>query len=226
MLLVLSGALALPLATGCHRKASTEASASAETFSVSDASKDLLLTWIDARGEFHVESSVAAVPAEFRETVRVVDPARDADPSGKIFVVDLRSARADGTYAVRAVDRETFERIAVERRQQDGGQVLVPGFARAPSPSSSSPTDGTDKPTVIIYGASWCGPCHQAQAYLKQRGIPFIEKDIEADRNAAREMRGKLASAGKPGGSIPVLDVRGKILIGFDPGAVEQALAM
>ena len=37
-------------------------------------------------------------------------------------------------------------------------------------------------------------------------------------------MQAKLQQAGKRGGSIPVLDVRGKILVGFDPGAVDAAL--
>ncbi|OJY31644.1 MAG: hypothetical protein BGO98_16390 [Myxococcales bacterium 68-20] len=77
---------------------------------------------------------------------------------------------------------------------------------------------------MIIYGASWCGPCHQAAAYLKQRGVPFIEKDIEQDGGAAREMQAKLATAGMRGGSIPVLDVRGKVLVGFDERAVDRAL--
>jgi glutaredoxin len=77
---------------------------------------------------------------------------------------------------------------------------------------------------VIIYGASWCGPCHQAAAYLKQRGVAFVEHDIEKDSAAAREMQSKLAKAGRQGGSIPVLDVRGRILIGFDQRAVDQAL--
>lgn len=77
---------------------------------------------------------------------------------------------------------------------------------------------------VIIYGASWCGPCHQAQAYLKKRGVPFVEKDIEDDPGAAAEMQKKLQRAGIRGGSIPVIDVKGKILVGFSPGAVDAAL--
>ena len=77
---------------------------------------------------------------------------------------------------------------------------------------------------MIIYGASWCGPCHQAAAYFTKRGIKFIEHDIEKDSSAAREMQAKLAKAGARGGSIPVLDVRGRILIGFDQRAVDQAL--
>ena len=77
---------------------------------------------------------------------------------------------------------------------------------------------------MIIYGASWCGPCHQAAAYLKKKGVAFVEHDIEQDSSSRHEMQAKLAKAGMRGGSIPVLDVRGHILVGFDARAVDQAL--
>lgn len=185
---------------------------------VTDTSADLLFTWIDDKGEFHVEQKVADVPEAAREVVRVVAPVGEdgrGAPEGEVVVADLREA-VDGAYPVRTMSRDEFERIAVERRKAHGG-VLT---ARAPA--SALPAD--TRPAVIIYGAPWCGPCHEAAAYFKQRGITFVEKNIEADGSAAREMQAKLASAGIRGGSIPVLDVRGKVLVGFDPNAVERAL--
>jgi glutaredoxin len=96
----------------------------------------------------------------------------------------------------------------------------------APSAIAGNGSDpnGAPRPTVILYGASWCGPCHQAVAYLKRKGVSFVEKDIEEDANAAREMQSKLARAGMHGGSIPVLDVRGKLMVGFNPQEVDSAL--
>jgi glutaredoxin len=183
---------------------------------VTDASADLLLTWIDEKGEFHVEQKVADVPVSARDVVRVADPVKDPPKLDDVFVADLRNAGAGGAYPVRTMSRTEFEKVAVERRQKNGN-VLAPKGAESAPPVAA-------RPTVIIYGASWCGPCHQAAAYLKRRGVPFIEKDIEEDRGAAREMQSKLASAGMRGGSIPVIDVRGKMLIGFDERAVERAL--
>jgi glutaredoxin len=78
---------------------------------------------------------------------------------------------------------------------------------------------------VIIYGASWCGPCHQAADYLKSRGVAYVMKDVEETPGAAAEMRDKLTRSGHRGGSIPVIDVRGQILIGFSASSIEQALA-
>ena len=183
---------------------------------VTDASTDLLLTWVDEKGEFHVEQKVADVPAAARETVRVTDPQKDPAGLDNVFVADLRKPGPNGAYPVRTVSRAEFEKVAVARRQEHG-KVLTA--------QSASPPPVATRPAVIIYGASWCGPCHQAAAYLKQRGVAFVEKDIEQDGSAAREMHAKLASAGMRGGSIPVIDVRGKLMVGFDQGAVDRALA-
>ena len=49
--------------------------------------------------------------------------------------------------------------------------------------------------------------------------MPYVLKDIEADRLADEEMQEKLETAGRRGGSIPVIDVQGQILVGFSEGA-------
>jgi glutaredoxin len=81
------------------------------------------------------------------------------------------------------------------------------------------------KEPVTIYGAEWCGPCHQAAAFLTRRGVPFVQRNVDKDSDAAREMNDKLDSAGLSGGAIPVIDVNGLILVGFSARAVDRALA-
>jgi glutaredoxin len=207
----------LLLAVGCRSK--SEPTAEVVLPVVTDTSTDLLLTWIDEKGEFHVEQKVADVPPASRDVVRVADPVKDPPKLDDVFVADLRNAGPGGAYPVRTMGRPEFEKLAVERRQQHGKVLTAQGAA-----SVLPGLPAAARPTVIIYGASWCGPCHQAAAYLKRRGIPFIEKDIEADSGAAREMHAKLSNAGMRGGSIPVIDVRGKVIIGFDERAVDRAL--
>jgi glutaredoxin len=202
---------------GCKSQA-TPASDAVLLPVVTDAMTELTLTWIDDKGEFHRETKVADVPAAARDVVRVADPVKDPPKLDDIFVADLRTADATGAYPVKTMGRADFEKIAVERRKQHGS-VLTPQAAASIPPAEA-------RPAVVIYGASWCGPCHQAAAYFKRRGVAFVEKDIEADGSAAREMHAKLASAGMRGGSIPVIDVRGKIMVGFDQGAVERALSL
>jgi len=214
--LLLLSVVLFVLAGGCKKK---EASLDAPLPIVTDTSTDLLLTWIDEKGEFHVEQKVADVPVTARDVVRVADPVKDPPKLDDIYVADLRNLGANGQYTVKTMPRPEFEKLALDRRTAagKGGKVLAAQGAASVLPSDQ-------KPNVIIYGASWCGPCHQAAAYLKERGIPFVEKDIEADGGAAREMHAKLGKAGMHGGSIPVLDVKGKLLVGFDPRAVDRAL--
>lgn len=208
--------LMLLLLAGCKRRAPVAEAIVLPV--VTDASTELLFTWIDEEGEFHVEQRTSDVPAGARELVRVADPLKDPPKLDDVFVANLASPGADGAYPVRTMSRVEFEEIAVERRQRSGsGDVL------APKPADSAPPAAA-RPDVVIYGASWCGPCHQAAAYLKKRGVSFIEKDIEEDHGAAREMKAKLTKAGVRGGSIPVLDVKGKVLVGFDERAVDRAL--
>lgn len=78
---------------------------------------------------------------------------------------------------------------------------------------------------VTIYGVEWCGPCHDAASFLAQRGVPYVERNIDADHDANEEMQSKLRDAGLHVGSIPVLDVKGHILVGFSRDAVTRALA-
>ncbi len=204
---------------------------------VKDSSEGLLLTWVDDKGDFHVEQKVSDVPMMGRDAVRVVDPSKDEGThEGKVFVVDLRQAKADGTYPVTTMSRGDFEKIAEDRREKRGPTLATAASALASgSASSSAPSDpqhggqgltgtGEGRSTVIIYGAEWCGACHEAAAYLRRKGIPYIEKDIEKDPQAAREMQSKLKNAGMRTGSIPVIDVRGKVMVGFNPASVDEAL--
>ncbi|GAC1543287.1 MAG: hypothetical protein NVS3B10_31520 [Polyangiales bacterium] len=232
--LLMSLALAMT-AVGC-KKGDVDASHRAvATPVVKDLSDGLQLTWIDDKGEFHVEERVADVPPASRDAVRVRVLESATDPGAdRVFVADLRNAGPDGSYPVQAMPRAQFEDIAVARRAKSGTAVLAPKAAASVAAAGTQGQDGTGnpgsagevagRPAVIIYGASWCGPCHQAAAYLKKKGVAFVEHDIEQDSASQHEMQAKLAKAGMRAGSIPVLDVRGKILVGFDARAVDQAL--
>ena len=223
---------------GCHKKSTTPAKADTSTIVVRDSSEGLLLTWIDDKGDFHVEQKVGDVPMMGRDAVRVVDPNKDEGThEGKVFVADLRQANADGTYPISTMTREDFEKIAEARREKHGptlataasaaASAAAAAVASAEAAGTGGSTDtgtGVARSTVIIYGAEWCGACHEAAAYLRKKGIPFVEKDIEKDPQAAREMQAKLRGAGMRSGSIPVIDVRGRVMVGFNPNSIDDAL--
>jgi glutaredoxin len=232
-LLLLSLALvACPGKKDGGASADPAASAAADIV-VKPDSDGLLLTWIDEKGEFHKEERVADVPLTGRDAVRVVDPNRDEGTSTDyVFVADLRQTKPDGTYPVSTMTRAQFEQLATARRAKNGpvlanaddGTRPPPGSAGPGATASASPADSAARPTVIIYGAEWCGPCKQTKAYLSQRKVTYVEKDIDDEANQ-REMVGKLTRAHiEYHGAIPVIDVRGKMLVGFDPGKLDDAL--
>ena len=226
--------LSLGGTAGCKRShTSVTADPGAAPVVVKEDSEGLLLTWIDDKGDFQVETRVADVPMIGRDSVRVVDPSKDEGThADRVFVVDLREAGADGTFPVRTMTRAEFEAIAVARREKTGPTLAsaaprptAPGTAQGMAAGND---DGTQKPAarppVIIYGAEWCSACHDAARYLRSKGIAFIEKDVEKDPGAAREMQQKLAHNGLHSGSIPVIDVRGRVMVGFNAQEVDAAL--
>lgn len=176
-------------------------------FHVSGGVENLVLTWFDEEGP-HTATSRSDIPAERRAEVRVDSlelPPEQRDPD-HVFVADLRTADADGNYTVRRLSREAFE-------------AHVSAFvAAAHAPSAGGGED------VIIYGASWCGACQEAQAYLRSRNIPFVEHDIEREPDARAEMQRRAHEAGISATSIPIIDFRGTIIQGFDREALDRAI--
>jgi glutaredoxin len=194
-----------------------------------DDTPDLLLTWVSARGDANTVGKPADVPTEGRDQVRVVVTTKEDGTRDLFYVANLTVKNPDGTYPVTTLPRNEWDAIIVKRRQAFAAASAPPAEEPAPEPSApDSPAPAAKAPaasfTVIVYGASWCGACHQAVAYLKSRKVPVVEKDIEQDPAAESEMRAKLARAGAHGGSIPVIDVKGRILIGFEPHQLDAAV--
>jgi glutaredoxin len=79
-------------------------------------------------------------------------------------------------------------------------------------------------PVVIVYGTPWCGACKAAKKYLAGKHIPYAYKDIESDPAAARELQAKAARMGVPTDRVPILDVRGRLLLGFDRARLDAML--
>lgn len=76
-----------------------------------------------------------------------------------------------------------------------------------------------DKANITVYSASWCAFCHAAKDYLNKLGIPYIDKDVEKDTEAGKAAIEKSGQRG-----IPVLDINGTIIVGFDRPKIDHAL--
>lgn len=190
-----------------------------------DDSEDLLLTWVGDDGDFHVVEKIDGVPAEHRKQVRVVST-RDATGTGAfVYVAELVAVRADGTYPVTTLPRSEWEKLGADRRKTRI-EALAPGHA-LPAADSGQPgatSEASAAVSAIVYGADWCKPCHDAERYLKSLGVSVTKKNIEESRAAQAEMREKLARVNRNGAGIPVIDVMGKIFVGYSPGPLKQAV--
>ncbi len=77
------------------------------------------------------------------------------------------------------------------------------------------------QPNVKIYTTPSCVYCRLAKNYFQQEGIQYSEVDVAADASAAEEMIEKSGQMG-----VPVLDIGGKIIVGFDQPAIRDALGL
>lgn len=190
-------------------------------------SANLLLTWVGPDGDFHVVETIDAVPAEHRQQVRAVSTSEAPGTGAFVYVADLTAVRADGTYAVTTLPRAEWEKLGADRRKTRI-EALAPGQAPPAAdpaqPAAAAAAEASAAVSAIVYGADWCKPCHDAERYLKSLGVSVTKKNIEESRSAQAEMREKLARVNRNGAGIPVIDVMGKIFVGYSPGPLKQAV--
>ena len=72
---------------------------------------------------------------------------------------------------------------------------------------------------VTVYSTSTCPYCMRTKQFLKDNSIEFEDIDVSANQQKAQEMIEKSGQMG-----VPVLDVNGEIIIGFDEEAIKKAL--
>lgn len=74
---------------------------------------------------------------------------------------------------------------------------------------------------VTVYTTTTCPYCDMAKRYLKENKIEFKEVNVQNNPKAATEMVEKSGQMG-----VPVLDINGQIIIGFDKDAINKALKL
>jgi mycoredoxin len=71
---------------------------------------------------------------------------------------------------------------------------------------------------VILYATSWCGYCKKTRALLAENKIEYTEYDIE-ESDEGRKQHEQLG-----GNGVPVLDIKGTVLHGFDEEEITNTL--
>lgn len=72
---------------------------------------------------------------------------------------------------------------------------------------------------VKVYSTPTCPYCKMTKAYLKEKKIEFEDIDVSANQEKAHEMIEKSGQMG-----VPVIEIDGKIITGFDKEKIEEAL--
>ena len=148
------------------------------------------------------------------------------------------AGRADASPAAPSAGKRTFYQWTDERgsvrfaRSLDdvpaewrarAGQIEVDTSAYQPkrgaSPEARRPTSRpvaaegrADFHDVTVYTAPWCGWCRKTLAFLDDRDVDYVNKNIEADEDYADELEEKSG-----GHSIPFVEIDGKQIRGYNP---------
>ena len=74
---------------------------------------------------------------------------------------------------------------------------------------------------IIVYSAPWCAFCKTEKQYLEHLGVDFTVRDVEQDKRAMEEL---LEKVGGETSSVPVTDIDGIIIRGFDRAKIDATL--
>lgn len=72
---------------------------------------------------------------------------------------------------------------------------------------------------VKVYSTPTCPYCQMTKDFLKKNSVKFEDIDVSKDQEVAREMIEKSGQMG-----VPVIDVDGKIIVGYNVTALKEVL--
>ena len=74
--------------------------------------------------------------------------------------------------------------------------------------------------TVKVYTTTTCPYCIMAKKYFDEKPIEYESIDVSENPQAAKEMVDKSGQRG-----VPVIEIDGNIIVGFDKKKIEEALS-
>lgn len=75
--------------------------------------------------------------------------------------------------------------------------------------------------SVKVYSTPTCPWCIRAKQFLKENNIDFQNIDVSSDQQAVDDLMQKTGQMG-----VPVLDIEGEIIVGFDKEKIKIALGL
>ncbi len=74
---------------------------------------------------------------------------------------------------------------------------------------------------IKIYSTPWCTYCKMAKEYFKENKVEYTDFDVSTDEKARNEMLSRSNQSG-----VPVIDIDGTLVIGFDKPRIAQLLGI
>lgn len=74
---------------------------------------------------------------------------------------------------------------------------------------------------VTIYSTPTCVYCNMAKSFFKANSVAYTEHNVASDLARRKEMIDKTGQMG-----VPVIDVGGEIVVGFDEPKLRSALGI
>jgi glutaredoxin len=189
----------------------------AQVLGLSVDSPDCLRAWADSLGgitypllsDFFPHGQVAQLYGVFR---------REGFSERSIFVIDKEGivryvdVHEIGDQPDNEVVFDELRKLAPEAAAKFEEQERAVAAAAAPRTRPEA--------DLVVYCTPWCPDCRKARNWLKEHGIAFAEVDISKDRAAAVRVR-EWAGGHE---TTPTFDYQGKIIVDWEPEALEEAL--
>lgn len=77
------------------------------------------------------------------------------------------------------------------------------------------------KHKIKVWGTKKCPYCHQLKDFLREKNIDFEDFDVGEDEEGRNEMMEKSGQMG-----VPVIEIDGEIIIGFDKEKISEKLGL
>jgi len=74
---------------------------------------------------------------------------------------------------------------------------------------------------VTIYSTPTCPYCIQVKEYLKEKDVEYTDYNVADDQDKATEMVEKSGQMG-----VPVVNIDGKITVGFNKAEIDKLLGL
>lgn len=73
--------------------------------------------------------------------------------------------------------------------------------------------------SVIVYSTPQCPYCTKAKNYFDEKGVDYEEINVAENTEKQQEMVEKSGQMG-----VPVIDIDGEIIVGYDKTKIDEAL--